>query len=220
MTFLIAAVLLAFVAAGQVSAARSEELDGRLDPLLARPVARTRWLVDRVLAAVAALVACAVVSGLATAAGAAAGGAHVDAWSVMGAGLNTVPPATCVLGIGVLAYGFAPRAAGIVVYAVVTWSVFVDLVGGIGSLNHWVADTSVFRQMADAPAVPPDWRSMGVLLGVGRPRLRSGARPSYTATWSRPEVARRRSGRRAGRPTSRADSRLLRWPTSSSTAPP
>ncbi len=166
-TFLLVAVLLAFVAAALVSAARTEELDGRLDPLLTRPVPRTRWLGGRLLAAVGALTACALLAGLAALAGAVAGGAHVGAASVVGAGLNTLPPAVCILGLGILAYGIAPRAAGPVVYAIVTWSVLVDLVGGIGSLNHWVADTSVFRQMADAPAVPPDWRSTGALLALG-----------------------------------------------------
>ncbi len=75
---------------------------------------------------------------------------------MVGAGLNTVPPAVCVLGLGALAYGIAPRAASFVVYGLVTWSVLIDLVGGIGALDHWVADTSVFHQMAAAPAVPPE----------------------------------------------------------------
>ena len=42
--FLILAVLVAFTAAGQLTAARSEESGGRLDHLLARPVSRSSWL--------------------------------------------------------------------------------------------------------------------------------------------------------------------------------
>ena len=45
--FLILAVLVAFVAAGQLAAARSEESGGRLDHLLVRPVSRTSWLGGR-----------------------------------------------------------------------------------------------------------------------------------------------------------------------------
>ena len=165
--FLILAILLGFVAAGLVSAARSEELEGRLDPLLTGPVSRASWLGARLVVAWAALVACSVVAGLASLLGAVSGGATVVAGSVIGAGLNTVPPAACVLGLGILAYGIAPRAASFVVYGLVTWSVLIDLVGGIGALDHWVADTSVFHQMAAAPAASPNWPAIGVLLAIG-----------------------------------------------------
>ena len=167
MDILIVAILLGFVAAGLVAAARSEELDGRLDPLLTRPVSRARWLGTRILVAAAALVACGLVAGVATLVGAVSGGATVDAATVIGAGLTAVPPAICILGLGFLAYGIAPRAAGIVVYGIVTWSVLIDVVGGIGALDHWVADTSVFHQMAGVPAAPPNWPAMGWLVLVG-----------------------------------------------------
>jgi putative exporter of polyketide antibiotics len=47
------------------------------------------------------------------------------------------------------------------------WSVLVELVGGVVGLNHWVLDTSVFHQMAAAPAVSPDWETSGVLVAIG-----------------------------------------------------
>ncbi len=166
-TFLLVAVLLAFVAAAQVTAARSEELDGRLDPLLTRPVARTRWLAGRLGIAVLALTAYATLAGLATLVGAIAGGAHVDGGAVVGAGLNTLAPSVCVLGLGVLAYGIAPRAAAVVVYGVVAWSVLVDVIGGIGALDHWIADASVFHQMAAAPSVPPNWPAIAWMVALG-----------------------------------------------------
>ena len=175
------AILLAFIAAAQVTAARSEESEGRLDPLLTRPVTRTRWLAGRLLVAVLALAACATLAGLATLAGAVAGGAHVDAGAVVGAGLNTLAPAVCVLGLGVLAFGIAPRLAAPAVYGVVAWSVLVDVIGGIGALDHWVADTSVFHQMAAVPSVPPNWPAIGWMVALGivsaRRRLR-GLRPT------------------------------------------
>ena len=165
--FLIIAILLGFVAAGLVSAVRSEELEGRLDPLLTRPVSRASWLGARLVVALGALVACGIVGGLATLLGVVSGGATADAGAVVGAGLNTVPPAVCVLGLGALAYGIAPRAASLVVYGLVTWSVLIDLVGGVGALDHWVADTSVFHQMAAAPAAPPNWPAIAVLVSIG-----------------------------------------------------
>ena len=166
-TFLIVAVLLAFTAATQVTAARSEELEGRLDPLLTRTVTRRSWLAGRLLVAVVALATCATLAGLAMSAGAAAGGAHLGAATVVGAGLNTLAPSVCVLGLGVLVFGIAPRAAAPAVYAVVAWSILVDVVGGFGGIAHWLADTSVFHQMAAAPSVPPNWQAIGWMVATG-----------------------------------------------------
>ena len=45
--FLIEAILIGFVAAGQVTAARSEESEGMLDHFMAQPVSRTAWLGGR-----------------------------------------------------------------------------------------------------------------------------------------------------------------------------
>jgi ABC-2 type transport system permease protein len=42
-----------------------------------------------------------------------------------------------------------------------------EVVGGIGSLNHWVLDTSVFHQMAAAPAVAPSWTADAILVAIG-----------------------------------------------------
>jgi ABC-2 type transport system permease protein len=82
-------------------------------------------------------------------------------------GLNLVPPALCILGIGMLVLGVLPRAATVAVYGVLGWSLLIEIVGGIGALSHSLLDTSVFHQMAAAPAVSPDWRSGGVMVGIG-----------------------------------------------------
>ena len=76
-------------------------------------------------------------------------------------------PGLCILGIGAFVFGVWPRAAAVATYGVLVWSFLVELVGGIVGLNHWVLDTSVFHQMAAAPAVSPDWTSGGVLLALG-----------------------------------------------------
>ena len=55
----------------------------------------------------------------------------------------------------------------IVVYVVLGWSLLIVIVGGIGAVSHWVLDTSVFHQMASAPAVSPHWEANGVMAAVG-----------------------------------------------------
>ncbi len=166
-SFLIVAILVAFMATGQITAARAEEAQGRLDHLLVGPVSRLAWLAGRVAVAVALVVMAAIVAGLTTWLGTATQGAQVSVATLLAAGLNVIPPALCLLGIGVLAAGIRPRATSYVVYAVLAWSLLVEIVGGIGAVSHWVLDTSIFHQMAAAPAVSANWTTGGWMIAVG-----------------------------------------------------
>lgn len=172
--FLVEAILLGFIAAGQVTAARSEESEGRLEQLLSRSVSRSTWLGGRVLVALAVLLLSGAVAGLLAWVGAASQHTGVRLVSLLGAGVNLVPPATVILGIGVLALGVRPRSTSIVVYAALGWSLLVVIVGGFGTVSHWVLDTSVFHQMASAPGVPPDWTANGIMIAIGAAALLLG----------------------------------------------
>jgi ABC-2 type transport system permease protein len=85
---------------------------------------------------------------------------------MMGAGINIVPPALVLVGIGVLVYGALPRLVTFATYGALVWSLLVELTGGIVNVNHWVLDTSAFHQMAAAPSAPIDWTSNTVMTGV------------------------------------------------------
>jgi len=165
--FLLMAVLVAFVAAGQISATRAEEAEGRLDHLLVRPVSRSSWLAGRLVVATIIVLAGGLTAGVFTWLGAASQDTGVSFASVFDAGLNVVPPALCILGIGAFVFGVWPRASGVATYGALVWSLLVELVGGIVGLNHWVLDTSVFHQMSAAPAVSPNWTTGGALLALG-----------------------------------------------------
>ena len=165
--FLIVAALVAFIAAGQISATRAEEADGRLDQLLVRPFSRTAWLTQRLLVAALAVLAGGLLAGVLTWIGAAAQHSGVDFPTLVNAGLNVVPPSLCILGIGAFMIGVWPRAASIATYGVLAWSFLVALVGSIVGLNHWLLDTSLFHQMASAPAVPANWTTGMALAAVG-----------------------------------------------------
>ena len=172
---LIVAVLIAFVAGGQVTAARAEEATGRLDHLLVRPVSRERWFAGRCLVAASGLVACGVLSGVSTWLGAASEHAGLGVGTMLGAGLNAVAPALCLLGIGLFTMGVWPRATSVSTYGVLGWSLLIEIVGGVGALNHWVLDTSLFHQMSAAPAVPPNWATGGIMLLIGLGCMAAGA---------------------------------------------
>jgi len=165
--FLMMAVILAIVSAGQISASRAEEAAGRLDHFLVRPVSRSSWLAGRLLVATVVLVMGGLLAGACTWLGAASQHTGVSFASVLDAGLNVVPPAVCILGIGALVFGAWPRASTVATYGVLVWSFLVELIGGVVGLNHWVLDTSLFHQMAAAPAVHPDWATGGVLVAIG-----------------------------------------------------
>jgi len=166
-TFLIVALLVALIATGQVVAARAEEASGQLDNLLVRLVPRWSWLTARLVVTTAALVIGGLIAGACAWLGGASEHSGLPFWTLVGAGCNVVAPAVLVLGIGALTLGVWPRAASITTYGVLAWSFLVDLIGGIIGLNHWVLDTSVFHQIAAAPAVPPNWTTDGILVAVG-----------------------------------------------------
>jgi ABC-2 type transport system permease protein len=165
--FLVLAVLVAFAGAGQLTTARSEESGGRLDHLLVRPVSRSSWLGGRLLVAVAVLLMSGILAGASAWLGAASQHAGVSLATLLEAGVNLVPPAVAILGIGVLAFGIRPRVTSVVIYTVLGWSLLTVIVGGIGAVSHWVLDTSVFHQMASAPAVSPHWEADGVMVAIG-----------------------------------------------------
>lgn len=165
--FLVLALLLSCVAAGQVTAIRTEESDGHLDLLLAAPVPRWRWLGGRTAVALTVLVASGLLAGVIAWLGGALQHAGVSLGTLLDAGVNLVPPAVAVVGFGILVFGLRPRLTSIAVYGLIGWSLLVIIVGGIGAVDHWVLDTSVFHHMASAPAVPPDWGTNAVLTGIG-----------------------------------------------------
>ncbi len=165
--FLIEAILIGFVAAGQVTAARAEEAGGTIDHFMVQPVSRAAWLGGRCLLALVVLVLSGVAAGILAWLGAATQHTGFSVASLLGAGINLVPPAIVILGIGVLTFGLRPRATSIVVYAVLGWSLLIVIVGGFGTVSHWVLDTSVFHHMASAPGVPPNWEANGIMTAVG-----------------------------------------------------
>ena len=166
-SFIIAAILVAFIAAGQIMAARAEEAQGRLANLVVAPCSRDSWLIGRVLLALGLMISAGLVVGVAAWIGAAAESGGTALTTLVEAGLNVVPPAFCLLGIGVLALGTRPRWTSSVAYGVLGWSLLVELIGGFGSGSRWLLDTSLFHQMAAAPAVSPNWGTNASLCVVG-----------------------------------------------------
>jgi ABC-2 type transport system permease protein len=165
--FVVAAGLVAIAVAGQVASTRNEEASGHLDNLLVRSVARWRWLGVRLLVGLGLVVAAGLFAGLAAWIGAATQHADVGIDQLVKAGLNVVPPAVFVLGIGGLAFGVWPRGAIGVAYGLVVWSFLIETVAAVVNSNHWLLDTSPLTHMAPVPASNPNWTAALWLVGLG-----------------------------------------------------
>jgi ABC-2 type transport system permease protein len=164
--FLIVVLLCGLLAAGQVSALRSEETQGHLDHLLATRVSRLRWVCGRICVAAIGVVAAGVLAGVVCFLGTASQHAGVAFTPLLYAGLDTIPSALAVFAAGVLAFGVLPRAVDVATYGLIAWSFLVLLVGGIAQASHWLLDTSLFTHLSGAPAQKPDWSTFVAVLAI------------------------------------------------------
>jgi ABC-2 type transport system permease protein len=167
LTFLILALLIALISAGQVTAMRTEEADGYLENLLVRPVSRASWFAGRLGLSSLLVITAGLLAGFGAWAGAASQHSGVRFGSLVTAGLNIVPPGLFLLGLGALVLGAWPRRTSTVVYGYLAWSFLIEFAGGVVHTSHWLLDTSVFFHMVPAPATSPDWSSMAVITGLG-----------------------------------------------------
>jgi ABC-2 type transport system permease protein len=163
---LIMAVVMSFIALGQISAARKEESSGQLENLLVRPFSRTAWLGERVALGTTVLVLGAVLAGVATWVGAISDHANVNLSSLLNAGLNVAFPALLLFGVGVLALGIVPRLVSTITYSLFVWFLLIELVGSEVKMNHWILDLSAFHQMAASPAAPVAWTANATMAAI------------------------------------------------------
>lgn len=150
--FLIFVFAIALFACAQVSVARHEEAESRLETLFALPLARRRWLLERLAVALAAAAALALLAAVLAWAAALAAGAHVSLPRLLEAGLNCLPAALLFLGIAALAYAFVPRATAPVAYGLVSVAFLWYLFGALLGAPQWTLDLSPFQHIGLVPA--------------------------------------------------------------------
>jgi ABC-2 type transport system permease protein len=160
--FLLIATVIALLPASQLGAAADEETSGRFVHLLAGPVRRAPVLAHRLALAAVGVVVAALAAGLGVWAGAKTQGVQIGVGTMISAALNVAPTALLVLGIGAVVLASVPRLASPAVYAVVIWSVLVDLLGSMVSRLSGLGHVSLFHYMALAPAEDPDPTTVAV----------------------------------------------------------
>jgi ABC-2 type transport system permease protein len=164
--FFVTLVIMVYVA-NALGRMRSDEANGYLDNFLVRPLSRLRWLSGRVLLIVLGVIVACLISAVAAWAGEASQHVGVSIRTLLLAGANNIAPTLLVLGIGVFAYGIIPRLTSLLAYGAIGWSFLVTMLSSGLNINHWLLDTSIFHQVALAPAVNANWSTDAVLLIVG-----------------------------------------------------
>jgi ABC-2 type transport system permease protein len=165
--FLLVATLVALLPAGQIGAGSDEETSGRLVHVLAQPTDRSLLFVARLGLAAAGIAVAGLLAGLAAWVAGKTQGVDLAFVKTVGAGLNVVPTAFVTLGVGALLLSIAPRRAAAAVYAVVSWSLVVDLLGSMVASLEWLEHVSLFHYMALAPAQDVDPTAVAITVGAG-----------------------------------------------------
>jgi len=131
---------------------RVEEAGGRVEPLLATAVGRTRWmlshLVFALLGTAALLAAAGVGAGIAYGAQIHDIGGQVP--RLLAAALVQLPAAWVLAGLGTALFGLAPRLAALSWAGLVACLVLLEL-GALLGLSQWIVDVSPFAHVPKLP---------------------------------------------------------------------
>jgi ABC-2 type transport system permease protein len=150
----------------QLGAIRSEEADQRLETLLALPVHRRGWLAGRLLLSAAGAAAVALAAGVLAWAGAASQGAGVSLPAMIGAGINCLPTALLFLGLGALAFAFAPRPSTSIAYGLVAVAFVWEMFGALLEVPDWLLALSPFHDVGLVPAEPFEAVGAAAMLAI------------------------------------------------------
>jgi ABC-2 type transport system permease protein len=167
---LLAGLVAAAYATSAVLRLRSEETEGRADPVLATATGRIRWALSHITIAAAGTVLLLAVAGLATGLGY---GLRVSQPGhqvalLLGAAFAQLPASLALAAVAVLLNGWWPGAAVPGAWTAVGLAVIIELFGPVLQLSHWALDISPFTHSPRLPggtlaAAPLLWLSLAAL---------------------------------------------------------
>lgn len=143
---------------------QTEEIEGRLDSVLATAMPRRRWMGGHVSIAVVTAVVDLVVVGVATglAYGLSIGDASTQVPRLTGAALTQLPAVLVMIGAALLLYALFPRLTW-PAWAVLGTSALFTLLGRSIRLSEWMVDLSPYSHL---PQVPGSSIDAGPLAGL------------------------------------------------------
>lgn len=164
MMTLFLAVIAGIMMVNGVQALRSEETEGRAEPVLATATSRWVWFGSYLAVMSLGLVGLLLVTGFATGIGAAVSvGDGTWIWDLPVAYLTHAPSVLVLLGIASLLFGVFPRAIG-VTWVAIGLSLFVGLFGTTLDLPGWIHNMSPFEHIGRPPLEGVSWSGSMVLL--------------------------------------------------------
>ena len=165
--FLFFALVISLFAAGQMTAARHEEADQRLETLFALPVGRRLWLLGRIALALAGALGLALTAGVLAWAGALSQGAGVSLAGMLEAGANCLPLVCLFLALSGLGFAALPRATSFIAYGLVVTSFIWELLGSVVGAPHWTLGLSPFHHIGLVPVAAFRPLAACAMLGIG-----------------------------------------------------
>jgi ABC-2 type transport system permease protein len=130
---------------------RSEETDGRGEPVLATATSRWAWLGSNLAVGTFGVIAAMAATGLGFGMGAASvGGENSLIWDTTVAYLNHVPGILVVLGVSTFLFGVLPKWQGWA-WAVVAYGFIVGSFGPVLKWPEWLFTLSPFEHAARMP---------------------------------------------------------------------
>jgi ABC-2 type transport system permease protein len=153
---------------------RTEETEGRAEPVLATATGRVRWALSHIVVAVAGTALLLAVAGVATGLGYGlrAGSAGSEVTRMLGAAFAQLPASLALAAVAVLIFGLRPGAAVAGAWTAVGLVVAIALFGQVLQVSHWVLDISPLTHTPRLPggtvtAAPLLWLCLAALaLGV------------------------------------------------------
>jgi ABC-2 type transport system permease protein len=153
---LLAGLVAAAYAVSAVLRLRTEETDGRAEPVLATATGRIRWALSHIVIAAAGTALLLTVAGVATGLGYGLriGSAGHQVARMTGAALGQLPSALVLAAVAILLFGLLPEAAVPGSWTAVGLVVAIALFGQVLRLSHWVLDISPFTHAPRLPGGP------------------------------------------------------------------
>jgi ABC-2 type transport system permease protein len=144
----------------------AEEVDYRVEPLLAGSLRRTTYLASNVLIALLGTAVALVVAGVATGLVAGAKDDAISATDVIWQAVVTIPAVWTLVGLAVAAVGAAPRLR-LVAWLGIVATFGLTILGPTFKLPDWALDISPLRHVPNVTAASPDWAGLALLTAVG-----------------------------------------------------
>lgn len=149
-----------------VQSLRSEETNGRAEPVLATAAGRSAWLGGYLLVLGLGIVGLLLVVGFATGAGVAISvGDAGYIWELTVAHVAHAPGVLVLLGIAALLFGTFPRAIG-ASWAALGYAMVVGFFGPLMDLPQWTYNISPLEHIGRAPLDPLSWPPVLILAAV------------------------------------------------------